>query len=427
MGGYLIDGDRPLDASLAEDPARLAEAIVSAKRELRTRIGDVAAAFVRAEQDILDQVERIRRIREAGEQPIPRIEASAIIAGSIGESTRSRIREAGACAIAGVFEPHQAQRWNEEISDYLDHNRFEERLKHAAEDHYFGDLEQGRPQIYGVYWSRPQVLARQHERMQQVQRFINRLWQAHGEFDPEGLVSYADRLRRRPPGSRSLGLSPHVDGGSVERWLDGHFRYVYRDVFSGRPEAFDPFDARGRTRVGEFASPAVCSMFRTFQGWTAMTPQRAGQGTLNLIPIANVMSYLLLRALQDDVPEDELCGASPGRALSVDPRWHGPLLEALTPIPDLEPGDTIWWHCDVVHAVDPEHRGEFDSNVIYIGSAPLCDKNSVYLDGQWRAFVEGRTPPDFAADDFEVDFAGRATVDDLSELGHSIMRAEPRG
>ena len=59
-------------------------------------------------------------------------------------------------------------------------------------------------------------------------------------------------------------------------------------------------------------------MFRTFQGWTALTRQGQGDGTLQLIPIANSMVYMLLRALQDDVPDNELCGAKPGRALSVE-------------------------------------------------------------------------------------------------------------
>ncbi len=35
----------------------------------------------------------------------------------------------------------------------------------------------------------------------------------------ERVPVYADRLRRRPPGSASLGLSQHCDEGSVERWL----------------------------------------------------------------------------------------------------------------------------------------------------------------------------------------------------------------
>jgi hypothetical protein len=71
----------------------------------------------------------------------------------------------------------------------------------------------------------------------------------------------------------------------------------------------------GARMLRELPSPAVCSMFRTFQGWTALTRQGKGDGTLQLIPIANSMVYMLLRALQDDVPETDLCGANPGRAL----------------------------------------------------------------------------------------------------------------
>ena len=58
-------------------------------------------------------------------------------------------------------------------------------------------------------------------------------------------------------------------------------------------------------------------VFRTFQGWTALTEQGPNDGTLQLIPIAKAMAYVLTRALQDDVPENELCGSKLGRALSV--------------------------------------------------------------------------------------------------------------
>ncbi len=236
-------------------------------------------------------------------------------------------------------------------------------------------------------------------------------------FDPLQVPVYADRIRRRPPGSTSLGLSPHVDGGSVERWLDENFRQVYRHVFSGNWRAYDAFDAAWRPDVLEVPSPAVCSMFRTFQGWTALTRQGKGDGTLQLIPIANAMVYLLMRALQDDVEDDDLCGAKPGRALSVQPQWHSLLLEAVTSIPLMEPGDTVFWHSDVVHAVENEHKGQGYSSVMYIGSTPGCAKNSAYLARQAPTFLAGKTPPDFAADDFEVDFHGRGTEADLTPLG----------
>jgi hypothetical protein len=74
-----------------------------------------------------------------------------------------------------------------------------------------------------------------------------------------------------------------------------------------------------------------------------------------------------------------------------------------------------------VHAVENEHKGTGYSNVLYIASAPGCSKNSAYLEKQAPAFVAGKTPPDFAPDDFEVDFAGRATVQDLTETGREQL------
>ena len=79
---------------------------------------------------------------------------------------------------------------------------------------------------------------------------------------------------------------------------------------------------------------------------------------------------MLLRALQDDVAEDDLCGARPGRALGVSPEWHKELLAGLVSIPEVQPGDTVWWHTDICHAVGDEHAGQEDASVIYIGSAP---------------------------------------------------------
>jgi hypothetical protein len=99
-------------------------------------------------------------------------------------------------------------------------------------------------------------------------------------------------------------------------------------------------------------------------------------------------------------------------------------MPALSSIPLVEPGDTVWWHPDVVHAVEDAHTGIGYSNVIYIGAAPYCAKNAAYLERQKHAFLRGESAPDFAAENYETRFEGRATPDDLSPLGRKQMGLE---
>ncbi|TCG05779.1 hypothetical protein BZM27_31050 [Paraburkholderia steynii] len=403
----------------------LPAAIRQAKNELRERLPNYREVFAEVEEVIVNEANRIAEQRDRGDPVIPEIDFSDIASQQVPQSQINLVKARGACVIRGVFDRSLVEGWDREIADYVDRNNLDKRLENRAEDKYFGQLASSKPQIYGVYWSKPQVMARQAPSLTAARVFLNRLWKSESEgrvhFDPDHVPVYADRLRRRPPGSESLGLSAHCDGGSVERWIEGNFRKVYRHVFEGNWRQFDPFDAAYRTEVEEIPSPAVCSMFRTFQGWTALTPQGPGDGTLQLVPIANSMVYILLRALQDDVAEDDLCGATPGRALSIRPEYHAPLFKALSSIPKMNAGDTVFWHSDVIHAVEDEHKGTGYSNVMYIGSLPGCAKNDEYLRRQLPSFLDGASPPDFAPDNFETDFIGRASADDLTPLGKSQM------
>ena len=92
-------------------------------------------------------------------------------------------------------------------------------------------------------------------------------------------------------------------------------------------------------------------------------------------------------------------------------------MRGLISIPILNPGDTIWWHPDVVHAVEDKHLGRNFSNVVYVGASPYCKKNLDYAKKQTQKFLEGKSPPDFAAEDYEVNYRNRATIDDLTDLG----------
>jgi hypothetical protein len=404
-------------------------AVVDTQRTLRRDVPDVAGRFRRLSEALADEVSAIRAEQSAG-GAVPELSYADVAAGRVTPQQVARIKRRGCAVIRAVFDRAQVEAWNEEVLRYIDAVGYLERMKEKAGlDKYFSTLASSRPQIYSLYWSKPQMQARQHEHMATARAWLNRLWTFEKDgrrfFDPDRQFNYADRIRRREPGDASLGLSPHSDGGSVERWCEPSFRHVYRAVFEGDPLAFDPFDAEGRIATKEIPSPAVCSAFRTCQGWTALTRQGPGDGTLRLVPLAKTTPWMLLRALQPDAPDGDQSGAQPGRALGASPRWHAPLLEGLVSIPQMEPGDTIWWHSDVIHAVEDKHGGSGYSNVIYIGAAPWCDKNAAFAKKQAAAFMEGRSSPDFAPEDYELGFAGRATFDDLSPLGRQQMGLVP--
>lgn len=85
----------------------------------------------------------------------------------------------------------------------------------AGLDDYFGNLKDAKPQIYGVYWSRPQVMTRQAKSMATTKRFLNRLRDtdvpAGPEFNPDLDYAYADRTHCGASGDTTQGLSPHME------------------------------------------------------------------------------------------------------------------------------------------------------------------------------------------------------------------------
>ena len=403
--------------------------VLQTQRMLRQTVPDLAERYAALDAALRDEVRAVRAEQAAG-GAVPQVAFADVAEGRVDADTVARIKRRGCVVIRQVFDRAQVDDWNAEVVRYIDDIRYLERMKDKAGlDKYFSTLASSRPQIFSLYWSKPQMQARQHPHQAATRAWLNRLWtfekQGVRYFDPDRQFNYADRIRRREAGDATLGLSPHSDGGSVERWCEPTFRFVYREVFEGDPLAFDPFDAEGRTVTREIPSPAVCSAFRTFQGWTALTRQGPGDGTLRLVPVAKTTPWMLLRALQPDVPEGDLCGAQPGRALGASAQWHQTLLDGLVSIPQMEPGDTIWWHSDVIHAVEDKHGGSGYSNVIYIGAAPWCAKNEAFAKKQAAAFVEGRSSPDFAPEDYELGFAGRAMPDDLTPLGRRQMGLEP--
>jgi hypothetical protein len=405
-------------------PADISTAIRETKAELRARIGDVAGAFRRAEDAMRAEVAEIVDQRSRGESVWPVIQFSDIAAGTVPAGQMEAVRRRGCAIVKGTFDRQRAEGWDAELVSYLDRNNFAGKYKYL-DDGIFGGLAAAKPSIFPIYWSRPQMEAREDDAMVAVRGFLNSFWKHESQgrvwFDPTRDTAYPDRVRRREPGTSSRGLSAHTDSGSIERWLLPAYQQVFRHVFSADPGAYDPWDGAYRTEVHEYESTVMCSAFRTFQGWTALSDMAPTEGVLHVVPIPSAMSYLLLRALQDDVAEDDLCGAANGQALPINERWHPLLMPALTPIPAVEPGDTVWWHGDMIHSVGAVENQQGRGNVMYIPASPYCEKNAAYAAECGQAFLKGVSPSDFAAEDYEADWTGRPTVEELSATGREQL------
>jgi Protein of unknown function (DUF1479) len=95
-------------------------------------------------------------------------------------------------------------------------------------------------------------------------------------FDPDRYLLYPDRIRRRPPGADSGGLGSHLDPGTLDLWMTQGYQKAFRHLFDGTVEQYDPWDAACRTTARQSAGTTMCSAFRTFQGWTALSDMASG-------------------------------------------------------------------------------------------------------------------------------------------------------
>lgn len=326
------------------------------------------------------------------------------------EAIRASIRRRGCVVVRGTFERTQAVEWDRALGDYLDRNAFDERF--AAR---YPKAAANGSRICGIYWSRPQIEARQHDRIDLVRRELNSLWRHRSEdaewFDPDHDIGYPDRIRRRPPGVVARGLAPHIDSPVCGGWRVPENRAVFAEVLAGRPEAYDPFDAAHRTSL-DVVSPVGCTVFRTFQGWTALSETRPSDGGLSIVPVPTAAAYLFMTSLARALGVDQPAESVPDRV------GNDPLVApALVSIPTVHPGDTVWWHGDLVHSVADATNHTRWSNVMYIGSSPRCPRNDAYAATTYERFVAGRSPVDFPPDDFETTMDARPTAADLNERG----------
>ena len=406
-----------------ETPADLPAAIREVKAALRARIAasgrTVEEVFAVVEERVRVAVEEIEADRAAGREIWPVIDYADIAAGTVTAEQLALLRRRGCLVVRGHFPHEQARGWDADIVTYVESNNFFENYRGPGDD-FFGSVG-SKPEIYPIYWSPAQMQARQSDRMAAVQAFLNGRWkhESDGErwFDPERDSLYPDRIRRRPEGADSNGLGTHLDPGTLDLWMTEAYQKAFRHLFDGTPEQYDPWDAAHRTAGPQYPGSTMCSAFRTFQGWTALSDMEHDQGVLHTVPIPEAMAYLMLRPLLSDVPDDDMCGVTVNQVFPAGEQWHPLLMRALAGIPDVRAGDSVWWHCDMIHSVAPIKDQKGWGNVMYIPAAPWCPRNEVYAEKVREAFLSGSSPSDFPEEHYEREWPDRFTEADLNDTG----------
>jgi len=409
-------------------PDDLTGAIVDIKRAMRRRISQArsrAVADVMAELDefLEDELTAVDQEQQRLGSAWPELAFDEIEGDSVTAAQIDQLHRRGCLVVRRHFPDAQARQWDQDIERYVTSNRFHETYSGPGDD-FFASVD-SRPTIYPIYWSRPQMQARQSHRMATVQRFLNRLWTNQSSdrtwFDPDRNIMYPDRIRRRPPETSDDGLGAHIDTGNVDLWMTEAFQYAFHQVFVGEPLKHDPWNGAHRADALKFPGSTMCSAFRTFQGWTALSAMEQDQGVLHAIPIPLAITRLLLRPLLDDVAEHDLCGVTMNRVLPVTTQWHRRLLDGLSPVPDLQPGDSVWWHADLIHAVAPVVDQKGWASVMYIPASPWNDRNADYARSVQNAFLAGNSPDDFPAEHYEASWHHRFTIDELNHLGRAAL------
>lgn len=392
----------------------LSEEYAEVKRNLIKNREALTASWHRLKKALADG---IKEIKEIGPDIIPKVLYTELE--NLSEEQTQEIKRRGSLVIKNVIPKEEAVQLKKDVIDYIDVNPNTE------------GFPKDKKVVYELYWSKSQVRARSHPHVNTVMSYMNNLWHASPDseicFDQN--ISYADRLRIRKAGDALFSLGPHADGGSLERWEDEEYSNCYTPIFEGNWEKFDPYDATHRIKANMdlHESRGTCSMFRTFQGWLAVSDIAPKEGTILFAPLVReVTAYYMLKpffnkndelSLDSDIP-----GAFPGKGLEFDNKTHPEMdLENLMVlVPKVEPGDMVFWHCDLVHAVDPVHIGKHDSSVFYIPSVPLCGINVEYAFLQREAFLKGLAGPDFPGFPHgvaETQHINRGTPEDVIETG----------
>lgn len=372
-------------------------------------------------QRLLNNIEcELSEITEAGPNYIPEVQWNELNEHRCLPSDKEAMfKKRGCIIVRGVVSEETALNWKSQLISYV--------TAHSE----LGGSPRSNPTNWWVHWSKAQTEARSHPNIMKMYRILGKVWKVKDEalpIDMESSVVYADRFRIRYPG-KDYALRLHLDSGSIERWEDNGYRDVYREIFQGDWESWDPWLIDRRLYANQdlyklkSANGSTCSTLRTYQGWLSLSDTKAGEGTIRFLPnLSLTIPYIMLRPLFDQngdlvTNDSRFPGATPGSGQFFPSEKYYPHLfqaNSVIGIPYVKPGDFVVWHSDLCHEVDMYHNGTTDSSVMYIAHNPLCEYNIETLLDTRGSFEAGTKPKDFAYE-YETNPACESSFEDRSQ------------
>ncbi|KAJ7312753.1 hypothetical protein DFH08DRAFT_1087540 [Mycena albidolilacea] len=375
--------------------------------------------LTKAWNEVLAELDKVTKIiAKEGTTYIPQVSFADL--NKLSKAQIADIKRKGTVVIKDVVDNDQARAWKTSLEEFVEANPHAEGFPEADK------------QFFHVYWTKAQIKARAHPNMLAASIWLNNLYHITAEQKAEGVdlatpLSYADRFRIRHPGI--------MWGGAIERWEDENFRACFADILSGEWSKHDSYALEPRldAQTCLYGRPGQSTVFRAFQGWLAIRHpplERLHHYASVLPPAVALDSKDILDAKNwafdmstPDFPgiftrDSGFWGLRPTTELHP----HLLLDATMTSVPAVDPGDTVFWHCDIVHSVEQEHTGSEDSAVMYIPAVPLTPENARYVERQKDHFLKGIPPPDYAAATTGVGLVGLGSDKDIEEpLGRKAM------
>lgn len=277
-----------VSSALLKTMAPSTETLIQLKRDIASSYPNFESRISASWREILGELANVvADIEREGPEYVPVVDKADLV--TLDKDRIELLKRRGTFVVRNVVSREQGEQWRRDLRHWIDSNPNAE------------GTPADNPQYFQIFYTKPQVEARAHPGVLEVQTWCNRLYQANsdpGSVDLDTPLTYADRFRMRQPGFAWGAHPPHMDGGAIGRWSDPTFRSAFESILTGDWRNHNPYSLKGRTgtKTSTDGQPNQASIFRTFQGWLAVSDTGPGQGTLQVFPdVLLSTAYIMLR------------------------------------------------------------------------------------------------------------------------------------